>query len=134
MSLTDSYHGLIVGPVAKNKKKYLADLKKLIDRRNISNKITFTGGINDIQNVYKISDIVFNLSLKPEPFGRTTIEAISCGTKVIGWDHGGTKEILENLFPNGLVELSAIKVITPDSMNMIYESLSTYDQHILFFC
>lgn len=116
--LDNSYHGLIVGPVAKNKKKYLADLKELVDRKNISNKITFTGGINDIQNVYKISDIVFNLSIKPEPFGRTTIEAISCGTKVIGWDHGGTKEILENLFPDGLVELFNKNLLIKTTINV----------------
>ena len=110
-NLDNSYHGLIVGPVAKNKKKYLSMLKKLIHEKNLDNKITFTGGVSDIENIYKISDIVFNLSFKPEPFGRTTIEAISCGTKVVGWDHGGTKEILENLFPSGLVELSNINIL-----------------------
>ena len=59
----------------------------------------------------KISDIVFNLSIDPEPFGRTTIEAISCGAKFIGLDHGGTKEILEELFPNGLVPLGNINAL-----------------------
>ena len=74
----------------------------------INKNITFTGSRNDIKNIYKISDIVFNLSTEPEPFGRTTIEAISSGSKVIGWDHGGTKEILEELFPEGLVSLNNI--------------------------
>ena len=46
--------------------------------------------------------------MKPEPFGRTTIEAISCGSKVSGWNHGGTKEILEKLYPDGLVELNDV--------------------------
>ena len=57
----------------------------------------------------KFSDLVFNLSSSPEPFGRTMIEAISCGSKVIGWNHGGTKEILEELFPEGLVYLNDIE-------------------------
>ena len=99
---------MIVGPVATNKKSYLRNLKNLVQKKNLEDKITFTGGVSDIENIYKLSNIVFNLSLKPEPFGRTTIEAISCGAKVIGWDHGGTKEILENLFPSGLVELANI--------------------------
>ena len=55
-----------------------------------------------------MSDIGFNLSIEPEPCGRTTIEAISSGSKVIGWDHGGTKEILKELFPEGLVSLNNI--------------------------
>ena len=108
----DKYHALIVGPTSTNKKKYSNTLKTYISKNNLENKITFTGSRNDIANIYKISEIVFNLSIKPEPFGRTTIEAISCGTKVMGWNHGGTKEILENLFPDGLVELNNIHQLT----------------------
>ena len=29
----------------------------------------------------------------------------------MGWDHGGTKEILEELFPEGLVRLGDIKAL-----------------------
>ena len=81
---------------------------KILDL-NIKKNITFTGSRSDITNIYKISDVVFNLSISPEPFGRTTIEAISCGTKVIGWNHGGTKEILEKLYPVGLVKLGNLQ-------------------------
>ena len=31
------------------------------------------------------------------------IEAIACGARVIGWNHGGASEILSELFPQGLV-------------------------------
>jgi len=34
------------------------------------------------------------------------IEAIACGTRVIGWNHGGASEILSELFPQGLVTLN----------------------------
>ena len=90
--------------------------------------------------------MVFNLSIKPEPFGRTTIEAISCGAKVVGWNHGGTKEILEELYPDGLVELNNIdalrdtteKVSTPNYQNpkdniftsekMVQQTIDLYHQ------
>jgi glycosyltransferase involved in cell wall biosynthesis len=101
----DSFHALVVGPTSKKKKKYLNDLKAKIKDKGLGSLITFTGSRSDI---YKISDIVYNLSVKPEPFGRTTIEAIASGSKVIGWNHGGTKEILEELYPDGLVELNDI--------------------------
>ena len=104
----ERFHGLIVGPTSKSKKRYLEHLQQKVSKLGINKNITFTGSRNDIKNIYKISDIVFNLSIKPEPFGRTTIEAISSGSKVIGWDHGGTKEILEELFPAGLVTLNNI--------------------------
>ena len=77
----DKFHGLVVGPTAKSKQRYLNNLKNKVSKLDISNKITFTGSRSDIVNIYKLSDVVFNLSIKPEPFGRTTIEAISCGLK-----------------------------------------------------
>ena len=104
-----NFHGLIVGPLSTSKQKYFNSLKQKIINLGLEENITFTGSRNDIANIYKISDVVFNLSIKPEPFGRTTIEAISCGSKVIGWNHGGTKEILEELFPEGLVYLNDIE-------------------------
>jgi glycosyltransferase involved in cell wall biosynthesis len=103
-----NFHALVVGPTSRKKKRYLSELKDKVDEKGINNFITFTGSRNDISNIYKISDIVYNLSIKPEPFGRTTIEALSSGAKVIGWNHGGTKEILEELFPHGLVDLNDI--------------------------
>ena len=141
----DTFHGLVIGPTSKSKKKYLKKLEQKILNLGISDDITFTGSRDDIANIYKISDIVFNLSIEPEPFGRTTIEAISCGSKVIGWNHGGTKEILEELFPDGLVSLGDIdglkeKVIaisnndllpkenTFTSSKMISETLKLYNQ------
>lgn len=104
----DAFHALVVGPASKKKEKYLNDLQSKIKDKGLGSLITFTGSRNDISNIYKISDIVYNLSIKPEPFGRTTIEAIASGSKVMGWNHGGTKEILEELYPDGLVELNDI--------------------------
>ena len=105
------FHALIVGPTSPKKEKYLSHLKNKVDENNLNSLVTFTGSRNDISNIYKISDIVYNLSIKPEPFGRTTIEAISSGAKVIGWNHGGTKEILEELFPFGLVDLNNLNIL-----------------------
>jgi len=110
MSLLDnSYHGLVVGPTAKSKKRYFNKLLEKVSSLNLDDRITFTGSRRDISNIYKISDIVYNLSQTPEPFGRTMIEAIACGTKVVGWNHGGASEILKKLFPQGLVDLDEME-------------------------
>lgn len=105
-SLENSYHGLIVGPTARNKNKYINELTELTKKYDIEKNITFVGKRSDIENIYRLSDVVYNLSSKPEPFGRTTIEAIAVGSKVVGWNHGGTGEILSELFCEGLVELN----------------------------
>jgi glycosyltransferase involved in cell wall biosynthesis len=84
---------LFQAQVAGNKKKYFNSLNKLISDTNLSEHLTFCGARSDIANVYKISDIVMNLSSKPEPFGRTIIEAAACGSHVMGWDRGGCQGI-----------------------------------------
>ena len=122
--LDESYHGLIVGPTAKSKIKYLNKLQNKVSSLNLENKITFTGSRRDIANIYKISDVVFNLSQTPEPFGRTMIEAIACGAKVVGWNHGGASEILSELFPQGLVKLNDMNELL-NTTNLITSSNSS---------
>tara|TARA_B100001939_G_C16897331_1_gene598242 strand:+ start:37 stop:1113 length:1077 start_codon:yes stop_codon:yes gene_type:complete len=127
--LDDNYHGLIVGPSAKSKQKYLNELKHKVSSLGLGDKITFTGSRRDIANIYKISDVVFNLSQTPEPFGRTMIEAIACGTKVIGWNHGGASEILSELFPQGLVTLNDMHDLL-NTTNKVASSNSTPRENI----
>ena len=47
-----------------------------------------------IAEAYAASDLVLQVSRKPEAFGRTVIEALSVGRPVLGWDHGGVGELL----------------------------------------
>ena len=108
---TSRFHGIIPGPVAENKKRYFNSLNKLISDANLSDHFTFCGARSDIANVYKISDIVMNLSSKPEPFGRTIIEAAACGSHVMGWDRGGVKESINAINPIGLVEHGKVDML-----------------------
>ncbi|MDA9023581.1 glycosyltransferase family 4 protein [Gammaproteobacteria bacterium] len=98
------YHGLIPGPVNENKKRYFQSLLALVKKYNLESAVTFCGARTDIANIYKVSDIVFNLSSKPEPFGRTIIEAAACGTHVMGWNRGGVMESIGMINPLGLIE------------------------------
>ena len=51
-----------------------------------------------------MSEIVFNLSTKPEPFGRTILEAAMMGRKICGWNRGGVGEVLNMFYPQGNIE------------------------------
>jgi glycosyltransferase involved in cell wall biosynthesis len=115
----ESIHGIVVGPVSKSKQKFFKKLQLKVQKLNLETKITFCGSRSDIVNVYKFADIVYNLSKTPEPFGRTTIEAASVGTKIMGWDHGGTKEILSELFPDGLVKLEDIQALKEKTLELL---------------
>ena len=45
----------------------------------------------------------YTLTSQPESFGRTTLEALSLGVPVAGYDHGGVGEQLNLLFPLGKI-------------------------------
>ena len=118
----ESIHGIVVGPVSKSKVKFFKKLQSKVKKFGLETKITFCGSRSDIVNIYKFADIVYNLSKTPEPFGRTTIEAASVGTKIMGWNHGGTKEILNELFPEGLVKLGDIQALKEKTIELILDS------------
>ena len=116
--LPDDYSGLIVGPYKSAKPKYLNSLKKLIEDYRLQNKVHFYNAKNDIREIYYLSEIVLNLSSKPEPFGRTILEAAMMGKKIAGWDRGGPGEVLDMCFPQGKVEFNKFNSLVETVKNL----------------
>lgn len=96
-------HGLIAGAAHPRKAAYAAELARAVSLRKLTGDISFLGERHDLREILAISDLAFSLTGEPEAFGRTTIEALSLGTPVVGYDHGGTAEILRAVYPAGLV-------------------------------
>lgn len=96
-------HGLIVGGEDPKRRAYAKELRDRVSSEGLESAITFTGSRSDIRDIYAVSDLVLSLSNKPESFGRTVAEALSLGTAVVGYAHGGVREILERVFPAGAV-------------------------------
>ena len=95
--------GLVVGK-AKPGSRYRSELEGLAGRSGLLDRITFTGVRLDIRDWMAASEIVFNLcSDPPEAFGRTIPEALHLGIPAIGWNHGGVREVLAEMFPQGAV-------------------------------
>lgn len=111
---------LIAGEAKDKHKKYLVRLKKLIRSLNLESDIYFLNFREDIKNIYAISNIVFNTSNKPESFGRSILEPLSLGIPSIGYDRGGVKEILEELYPYGCID-------PENSKSMLEKSISILD-------
>lgn len=97
-------HGLIVGGPHPRKQSYADELVLLAEKLGVQDRVTFTGHRHDLKEIMSISTIVMSLSTEPEAFGRTVLEALCLGTPVIGYDHGGTGEILRQVFPAGMIE------------------------------
>ena len=113
---------LIAGEAKDKHQKYLNTLKEKITSLNLEEDIYFLNFRKDIKNIYSISSIVYNTSKKPESFGRSILEPLSIGIPCIGYNRGGLKEILESLFPYGLVE--------PDNKeSLLNKTLAILDGH-----
>ena len=100
-------HGLIVGDEDK-KHKFTKELSTKIKKLGLNQNITIIGHRKDIREIMSISKIVFSLSREPEAFGRVSLESLSLGTPVIAYSHGGVKEQLVKMLPNGLIKVGDI--------------------------
>jgi glycosyltransferase involved in cell wall biosynthesis len=96
-------HGLIVGDAGAGHRSYVNELRQMVKELGLAECVTFTGPRSDMREIYAASDLVLSLSSKPESFGRTVVESLSIGAPVVGYGHGGVNEILQNLFPQGIV-------------------------------
>lgn len=82
---------------------YLDELGRAAEAAGCAAALAMTGPTDAIAHAYASSDLVLQLSRKPEAFGRTVLEALSCARPVAGWAHGGVGELLAQLQPEGAV-------------------------------
>lgn len=85
------------------REQYIADLEAEAARGGFAQALAITPPTAAIAEAYAASDLVLQVSRKPEAFGRTVIEALSVGRPVLGWAHGGVGELLRELLPAGAV-------------------------------
>lgn len=92
---------LVIGGGSKNPKgveiEVRANLTRLVDDLGLGERVIFTGYVPDelLAPYYRNAEL-FVLPSKYEPFGMTTLEAMSCGTPVIATRFGGIRDNLEN--------------------------------------
>jgi glycosyltransferase involved in cell wall biosynthesis len=82
---------------------YIAELEAEAQRGGVADALAITAPTAEIARAYAASDVVLQLSRKPEAFGRTVVESLSVGRPVVGWAHGGVGELLAELQPQGAV-------------------------------
>jgi glycosyltransferase involved in cell wall biosynthesis len=82
---------------------YLEELQARARECDVLHAVAFAPATDAIADAYAASDLVLQLSRKPEAFGRTVLEALATGRPVLGWDHGGAGELLRELQPTGAV-------------------------------
>ena len=96
---------LFAGVIEAGRENYLAELSALAATLGVQDRVAFSASRSDLIALYRECSLVLQLSARPESFGRTVAESLSCGTPVLGFAHGGVGEQLNNVFPQGAVPL-----------------------------
>ncbi|MEC8614369.1 MAG: glycosyltransferase family 4 protein [Verrucomicrobiota bacterium] len=98
-------HGLIVGEPHPKKLQFFEEIQSAICAAGVENNVTIVGHRSDLREVMAVSDVVVSCSTDPEAFGRVTLEALAIGKPVASYAHGGVREQLEAMLPNGQVSV-----------------------------
>jgi len=86
--------GVIVGGVREDKNSYFESLKNLAAELDISENIVFTGSQNKMPEIYFLSDVMVNASLKMGNVARTITEALAMDTPVIATTYEGLNNVI----------------------------------------
>lgn len=94
LKLPDKVHALFVGDkTAGEADEYENKLLQFIETNQLADRIHFKPHSDYVEDYFRAMD-VFVMASKKETFGLVTIEAMACGTAVVGTNTGGTFEIL----------------------------------------
>ncbi|MGH8215378.1 MAG: glycosyltransferase [Rhodanobacteraceae bacterium] len=99
---------LLLGIVERGREAYLREMQELAKVRGVADLVVFSPPRSDVRDVFAASDLVLQLSNKPESFGRVVIEALSLCRPVLGYAHGGVGELLAELYPAGRVPVGDV--------------------------
>ena len=87
----DDVFCVLVGS-AQGRDRYVKALEARAERLGLSGRLRLAGHCDDMPAALMLAEMVISASLKPEPFGRSVIEAQAMGRPVVAFDHGGAAE------------------------------------------
>jgi len=114
------------------------EMQAFAEERGIQDMVSFPGFQQTLEKLYANVDVLVNASIRPEPFGRTLIEAMAFGKVVIAPDTGGPLEIIEDgvtgfHFQSGNAESLAQTILRaidhPDIADMIKAAHRNVREH-----
>ena len=94
--LNNQYQFLIVGDTFPGYEPYEEELKTLVIKNDLHEKIHFLGYRTDIEAILAKSDLFFHPSIAPDPLPTVLFEAIKMRVPVVATELGGAVEILDN--------------------------------------
>ncbi len=119
MILLDAFNNLVqkneniklvfVGAPPPNQEKFQKDLEERIASFKLNDKVLIIPFQNEIHKIWQAIDIAVVPSTEPEPFGMVAIEAMLAHKPIVGSNHGGLTEIIENNATGFLVTPNSVQ-------------------------
>lgn len=95
VNITKKYPNIKLHIIGDKNGPYKNYLYKLVNDLQLNDSVIFDGFIKEIDKIYENLDVLLMCS-RSEAFGRVTVEAMLRNIPVIGFDSGGTSELIEN--------------------------------------
>lgn len=96
-SLDERFKLVIVGEAEALRKDVEADLRDLVVRLGVSDRVVFAGNQRKVAECLSLADVVVSSNvLKPEAFGRSMAEALAMGRPVVAKAFGGALDIVRD--------------------------------------
>jgi len=92
---SETFNVVILGS-DQGRKIYKQKLLRLVEQHRLAHQIKFIDDCKNMPVAYKISDLIISSSIRPEAFGRVSIEAQSMEKPIIASNIGGSKETIIN--------------------------------------
>lgn len=123
---------------------YMEEFIQRMHALGLASFFTFIGQRKDDREWLSAANVVLGLANQPESIGMNLLKAIHLGTPVVAWNRGIYSELLQDLYPQGLVKIftaialcKAVKVqlkgISRPQMTNRYTAKDTVCQIINFY-
>jgi glycosyltransferase involved in cell wall biosynthesis len=98
---------------------FQGEIAKYLCERNLSDRIVFTGWIENIERAFRALDVAVVPSRHEDPAPNVSIEAAACGVPVIATAVGGNVEIVSDGVTGYLVEVGQQEAIAQRLLSLL---------------
>ncbi len=106
----------------QGREAYVSELKDLIVRLGLENRIYLVGHCSDMATAYALARVTLIASIEPEAFGRTSAEAQAMGCPVIATNIGAPPETVRAR-PNVTDDLMTGWLVAPQKLDELAKAL-----------
>lgn len=98
-----NFYCIIAGD-EQGREKYLAYLKRLAQKYDLSSRICFHGKVLDMPALMSVSSVIVSAAIEPEAFGRISVEGQAMGKIVVASNIGGSLDTITDGITGKLFE------------------------------